>query len=90
VDELSRLIDATERGPPFQDMTGPARALCYGLAVATGLRFSEIARNKPGSFDWDAPSITVVSAYTKNGDPVTLPLPREARVDECSPQAGAD
>ena len=51
------------------------RALCYRLAVATGLRYSEIASITPESFDWKAPSVAVAAAYTKNGDPATLPLP---------------
>ena len=56
-------------------MTGPMRALCYQLASATGLRFSEIASTTE-SFDWKAPSVVVNAAYTKNGDPATMPLPR--------------
>ena len=74
LDELRRLIDASQRGPTVMGMTGPARAICYRLAVATGLRFAELASIKPESFDWDAPSVTVSAAYTKNGDPATLPL----------------
>ena len=58
-------------------MTGPARSLCYRLAAATGLRYSEIASIMPESFDWEAPSVTVAACYTKNGDPATLPLPRD-------------
>src|SRR5262249_42169088 len=50
--------------------------LCYRLAVATGLRFSEIASIRQDSFDWESPSVTVAAGYTKNGDPATLPLPR--------------
>ncbi len=57
------------------------RALCYRLAVATGLRYSEIASIKPESFDWKAPSVVVAAAYTKNGDPATMPLPIDM-VDE--------
>ena len=56
-------------------MTGPARALCYRLAVATGLRYDEISSITPESFDWEAPSVTVGAAYTKNGQTATLPLP---------------
>ena len=56
-------------------MTGPVRALCYRLAASTGLRYSEIASIRPASFDWEAPSVTVAAAYTKNGDPATLPFP---------------
>ena len=62
-------------------MTGPARALCYRLAVATGLRYSEIASILPESFDWKAPSVTVAAAYTKNGEPATLPIPNDLADD---------
>ena len=58
-------------------MTGEARQLCYGLAVATGLRYAEIGSITPESFDWEAPSVTVAAAYTKNGDPATFPLPSD-------------
>jgi integrase len=62
-------------------MSGPMRALRYRLAVATGLLFSEIASILPESFDWRAPSVTIRAAYTKNGDPATLPLPRDPAHD---------
>ena len=42
VDELRRLIEVAHTGPPWRKMTGPMRALCYRLAVGTGLRYSEI------------------------------------------------
>jgi integrase len=50
LDELRRLVDAAALGPPFRDMTGPARSLCYRLAVASGLRYSEIKSITPESF----------------------------------------
>jgi integrase len=81
LDELRRLIDAARRGAPYRGMTGAARALCYRLAVATGLRFSEIASIRPESFDWDAPSVTVAAAYTKNGERATQPLPDDLAGD---------
>jgi integrase len=83
LDELHLLIDAAHKGPAYREMTGPARALCYRLAVATGLRFSEIASIKPGSFALasDRPSVTVAAAYTKNGEPATLPLPADLVAD---------
>ena len=62
-------------------MPGPARSLCYRLAVATGLRYSEIASIWPESFDWKAPGVTVAAAYTKNGEPATLPLPNDMADD---------
>ncbi len=81
LDELQRLIVAAERGPDFQAMNGPARALCYRLAASTGLRFSEIGSIRPRSFDWEAPSVTIQAAYTKNGDPATLTLPDDVAAD---------
>jgi integrase len=79
--ELRRLIEAAERGPRHVRMSGPMRALCYRLAVATGLRFSEIGSIRHGSFNWQAPSVTIRAAYTKNGAPATLPLPRDLADD---------
>jgi integrase len=81
LDELRRLIDAAERGPVVRRVPGPVRALAYRLAVATGLRYSEIGSITPELFDWDAPSVTVAAAYTKNGDPATLPLPADLVAD---------
>ncbi len=81
LEELHRLIAVAEQGKPHVRMTGSLRAACYRLAVATGLRFSEIASIGPGSFDWKAPSVTVAAGYTKNGDPTTLPLPRDLADD---------
>ena len=64
-------------------MTGPARALCYRLAVGTGLRYAEIASISPESFDWTASpaTVTVAAGYTKNGQPATLPLPADLADD---------
>ena len=81
LEELRRLIEATKRGEDYQGVSGSVRALCYRLAVGTGLRYSEIASITPESFDWKAPSVVVAAAYTKNGDPATLPLPMDM-VDE--------
>jgi integrase len=83
IDELRRLIEAAHVGPTWREMTGPARALCYRLAVTTGLRYGEIKSITPESFDWTAapPTVTAAAAYTKNGDPATLPLPRDLADD---------
>ena len=81
LDELRRIAQAAETGPVIMGMTGPVRALCYRLAVATGLRYSEIASIQPESFDWKAPSVIVAAAYTKNGETATLPLPRDLADD---------
>jgi integrase len=74
LDELQRLIAVAEQGPEVLGMAGPVRALCYRLAVATGLRYSEIASIKPESFDWMAPAVAVSPCYTKNGENAVMPL----------------
>ena len=83
VDELRRLIDVAHSGPPWRKMTGPARSLCYRLAVGTGLRYSEIESILPESFDWSGSpaTVTVAAGYTKNGEPATLPLPSDLALD---------
>ena len=50
-------------------MTGSARALCYRLAVASGLRYAEIASIKPASLVLDGPhpTVTILAAYAKQG-----------------------
>ncbi len=90
LDELRRLIDAAHRGPTRGKMSGPDRALCYRLAVATGLRYSEIRSVTSGSFDLAGahPTVTVAAGYTKNGDPATLPLPSDVADDLRSRVAG--
>jgi integrase len=77
LDELHKLIDAAQTGPAFMGMTATARAICYRVAVATGLRYSEIASILPESFNWEAATVTVPACYTKNGDPATLHIPNE-------------
>ena len=79
--ELLHLVAVADQGPTFMGMTGPARAMCYRLAVATGLRYSELASILPGSFDWDASSVMVAAAYTKNGEPATMTIPDELVAD---------
>jgi integrase len=82
-DELARLIRAAHEGPTHRRMTGPARALCYRLAVASGLRFAEIKSLTVASFDLkgDRPAVTVLAAYSKNGQTATLPLPADVADD---------
>jgi integrase len=82
-DELALLIRAAHEGPTHRRMTGPARALCYRLAVASGLRFAEIKSLTDASFDLNAdrPTVTVLAAYSKNGQTATLPLPADVAGD---------
>ncbi len=82
MDDLLRLIQKAHEGPKYRRMTGPARALCYRLAVATGLRYAEIQSTTAASFDLGGrPTVTVAAGYTKNGQPATLPLPRDLADD---------
>ena len=83
LDELRRLVEAAQTGPPFRSMSGSMRAICYRLAVASGLRYAEIASITPESFDWNANPATVVikAAYAKNGTTATLALPDDLAVD---------
>jgi len=83
VGELRRLIEAARVGPAVFGMPGPARALCYRLAVATGLRYGEIRSITPSSFDWNAQpaTVTVSPAYTKNGHPALMVLPDDLADD---------
>jgi integrase len=81
LDELRRLIRVANEGPDVLGMTGPARAMCYRLAVATGLRYSEIAVITPESIDLRAPAVNVEARDTKNGKPARIPLPIELAAD---------
>ena len=57
--------------------------MCYRLAVASGLRYSEMGTIKPESFDWHASpaTVTVKAAYAKNGQTATLPIPDDLAAD---------
>ncbi|MCA9072287.1 MAG: site-specific integrase, partial [Planctomycetaceae bacterium] len=53
---------------------GIDRYRLYLMAIYTGLRASELASLKRGSFDWEANTITVHAGYTKNGQTAILPI----------------
>jgi integrase len=81
LEELHKLIAVAQAGPEVMGMTGEARAFCYRLAVASGLRYAEIGSVTPQAFDWEAPSVTVAAAYTKNGEPQLCPCPTTWRTN---------
>jgi integrase len=83
VDELRRLIDTTHAAPDHRGMTGTDRALCYRLAVASGLRYAELGSITPERLDLapERPSVTILASYAKNGQTVTLPLARDLAAD---------
>ena len=76
-EEAVRLIQAAERGPVVQGMTGPDRL--YVLTLGTGFRASELASLTPERFDLadGRPTATVPAAYTKNGREAVQPLPTD-------------
>lgn len=82
LEELRRLIEAAHDGPTIAGMTGPARSLCYRLAVGTGLRYAEISSLTASSFTLgDTPTVTVEAAYSKNGQSATLFIPGDLASD---------
>lgn len=77
-DELVRLIDAAAASPrTVRHLPGPARAVLYLVAAATGLRAAELAGLTPGHFDLaaDVPVVRLIPAETKNGKAAVQPLP---------------
>ncbi len=74
--EIRALLAAAEAGPERYGMTGPERALCYRLALETGLRRNEIKTLTARCLDLDAnpPTVTVLAAYSKHRREDKLPL----------------
>jgi integrase len=53
LDEIQRLLEATENAPKRFNMSGYERALVYRLAIETGMRYSEIKSLQKLSFNFD-------------------------------------
>ncbi len=64
---FAQFVEATGKGNPFRDLTGPDRLVLYTLAANTGFRASELASLSPSSFSLDAqpPMVRVAAAYSK-------------------------
>jgi integrase len=75
-DEIAWLLDSTESGPVVGEMSGPDRAMLYGVGLMTGLRASELKSLSPESFDLagDPATVTVEAAYSKHRRKDVLPL----------------
>ncbi len=75
-DELRALLEWTRTRPTRYNMTGPERALLYGLAVETGLRAGEIRSLTTRSFSLESepPTVTVKAAYSKHRREDVQPL----------------
>ncbi len=75
IDEISYLLNwlATQAGP-VRSLSGWERMVLYKLALTTGLRASEIRQLKVSSIDFEAKTVRLASAYTKNRKEAILPL----------------
>lgn len=74
-DELTTLITASWDGPLRFGMTGPERSMLYRLASETGLRFAQLRRLTPSSFQLGkSPTVAVAVGDRIRGRYVMLPL----------------
>jgi integrase len=75
-DEFTKLLQAAERGPELQGISGPDRAILYIVAAYTGYRRNEIGSVRPTSFDFisDPPTMTVQAGYSKRRRHDVVPL----------------
>lgn len=77
LDELRRLLVATETGAESFGMTGTERGLVYRLAAESGLRASELRSLTRASFDLDGRTVDIEAKHAKNRRRDTLPLRAE-------------
>jgi integrase len=81
VDEQRRLLAATARGPTRFNMTGPERAWVYRLALETGYRANEIRHLTPRDFDFEARTVSLAPAFTKDRRGACQELKRETAAE---------
>ncbi|MBL8795418.1 MAG: tyrosine-type recombinase/integrase [Planctomycetia bacterium] len=77
-DEVNRLLAAARAsGKTVRGLTGLDRFALYATAIGTGFRAAELASLTRESFDLESvpPVVNVPGTETKNGQPVTQPLP---------------
>ena len=74
LDEIRRLLEATQAAGKRFGMTGYQRALLYRLAIETGLRSAELRSLTVSSFDLQGCTITLQAAYSKHRRQDILPL----------------
>ena len=65
IDEMHKLLKATEAAPDRYNMTGQERSLVYRLALETGLRSNEIKTLKVLSFDFENNGVHVDASNSK-------------------------
>jgi len=74
VDQVRKLLAATQTAPERYGLTGPERALLYRLAIESGLRAAELRSLTKSSFDFSNCTITLLAAYSKRKRQDVLPL----------------
>ena len=80
VDELRGVIQAAmQSARVFRGLDGPARAMLYCVACATGFRANELASVRPADFDMQVEPavVTLTAGNAKNGQTAVQPLPAE-------------
>jgi integrase len=79
MEEFSALLDATEKGPSIQHVSGPERTIIYIVGAYTGYRRNEIGSVTQRSFDFvsNPPTLTVQAGYSKHRRTDILPLRRD-------------
>ncbi len=74
-EEARDLVGVAEKGKAALGLSGPLRALCYRVALTTGLRRNEIRSLSWESFDLGgSPTVTVEAGYSKHRRRDVLPL----------------
>lgn len=74
IEDLGKLVDIAQGQPPIQNTSGPVRAMAYLLAGYLGLRRSEVGGLRLSDVDFDAQTITVRAAVSKNKRLAVLPM----------------
>jgi integrase len=75
-EQFGDLVEATGKGVPFRDMTGPDRLVLYTLAANTGFRAKELSSLTPASFALGSKpaTVTVEAGYSKHRRKDVQPL----------------
>jgi len=74
VDEVRRLLAATQAAPERYGLSGVERALLYRLAIESGLRASELRSLTKSAFDFTNCTVTLQAGYSKRKRQDILPL----------------
>jgi integrase len=79
--EIRMLLEGTKQAPERYGMSGYERYLLYKLAIESGLRRKELQSLTVSSFDFEAYTVTVIDAYSKNRRQSVLPLRKGTAIE---------